>query len=169
MAKLDWPSDLMLLRLPDVVNTQHLNCRTARAATLDVQVKPSQGTVRCVVLVGLCKCTLEVQPGNEKRAPGCLGYIWDEILSSYVGSIYVINHSKDPYWTTRSTESEAGFFSWLNWPPCLHETSFTIFLQQEFLIIQKESHHFFWLVKKGRKLESELFWCRTRRWLNWNI
>lgn len=40
----------MLLRLPDVVNTQHLNCRTARAATLDVQVKPGhQRTVFCVL------------------------------------------------------------------------------------------------------------------------
>ena len=27
------------------------------------------------------------QMSNEKRAPGCLGYIWDEILASYVGII----------------------------------------------------------------------------------
>ena len=32
---------------------------------------------------------------NEKRAPGCLGYIGDEILPSYIGII--INHYKDPY------------------------------------------------------------------------
>ncbi len=32
---------------------------------------------------------------NEQRAPGCLGYIGDEILPSYVGII--INHYKDPY------------------------------------------------------------------------
>ena len=31
---------------------------------------------------------------NEKKA-GCLGYIGDEILPSYVGII--INHDKDPY------------------------------------------------------------------------
>ena len=32
---------------------------------------------------------------NEKRAPGCLGYIGDEKLPSYIGII--INHNKDPY------------------------------------------------------------------------
>ena len=32
---------------------------------------------------------------NEKRAPGCLGYIGGEILSSYIGII--ISHYKDPY------------------------------------------------------------------------
>ncbi len=32
---------------------------------------------------------------NEKRAPGLLGYIGDEILPSYIGII--INHYKDPY------------------------------------------------------------------------
>ena len=31
---------------------------------------------------------------NEKRAPGWLGYIGDEILPSYIGII--INHCKDP-------------------------------------------------------------------------
>ena len=33
--------------------------------------------------------------GNEKRNPGCLGYIGDEILPSYVGII--INRYKDTY------------------------------------------------------------------------
>ena len=32
---------------------------------------------------------------NEKRAPGWLCYIGDEILPSYIGII--INHYKDPY------------------------------------------------------------------------
>ena len=35
------------------------------------------------------------QMRNEKRAPACLGFIWNEILPSYVGLI--INHYKDPY------------------------------------------------------------------------
>ena len=30
-----------------------------------------------------------------KQSPGCLGYVGDEILPSYVGII--INHYKDPY------------------------------------------------------------------------
>ncbi len=32
---------------------------------------------------------------NEKRAPGCLGYLRDEILPSYIGVI--INQYEDPY------------------------------------------------------------------------
>ena len=32
---------------------------------------------------------------DEKRAPGCLRYIGDEKLPSYVGII--LNHEKDPY------------------------------------------------------------------------
>ena len=32
---------------------------------------------------------------NEKGPFGCLGYIWDEILPSYV--VIIINHYKDPY------------------------------------------------------------------------
>ena len=32
---------------------------------------------------------------NEKRAPGCLGYLRDDELPSYIGII--INHYKDPY------------------------------------------------------------------------
>ena len=35
-----------------------------------------------------------IQLSNEKN-PGCLGYIGDEILPSYIGII--INHYKDPY------------------------------------------------------------------------
>ena len=35
------------------------------------------------------------QLSNEKRAPGCLVYIGDEILPSYIGII--ISHYKDPY------------------------------------------------------------------------
>ena len=34
------------------------------------------------------------QLSNEKRAPGWLGYIGDEILPMYMGII--INHYKDP-------------------------------------------------------------------------
>ena len=36
------------------------------------------------------------QVSNEKN-PACLGYIGDEILPSYIGIIYFINHCKDPY------------------------------------------------------------------------
>ena len=32
---------------------------------------------------------------NEKRAPGCLGYIGDEKLPNYIG--IMINQYKDPY------------------------------------------------------------------------
>ncbi len=35
------------------------------------------------------------QMSHEKRAPGWLGYIGDDILPSYIGII--INHYKDPY------------------------------------------------------------------------
>ena len=35
------------------------------------------------------------QLSNEKRAPGCLVYIGDEKLPSYMGII--MNHYKDPY------------------------------------------------------------------------
>ena len=41
-----------------------------------------------------------VQMSHEKRAPGWLGFIGDEILSSYMGH-YFINYYKDPYSTTR--------------------------------------------------------------------
>ena len=37
----------------------------------------------------------EFHMSHEKRAPGWLGYIGDEILPSYIGTI--INHYKDPY------------------------------------------------------------------------
>ena len=46
---------------------------------------------------------------HEKRNPGCLGFIGDEILPSYVG--IMINHYKDPYKATNIMESKAGFFS----------------------------------------------------------
>ena len=36
-----------------------------------------------------------VYMSNEKRAPGCLGYLRDEILPSYIGVI--INQYEDPY------------------------------------------------------------------------
>ena len=36
-----------------------------------------------------------LQVSHEKRAPGWLGFLGDEILNSYIGII--INHSKDPY------------------------------------------------------------------------
>ena len=39
------------------------------------------------------------QLSNEKRAPGCWGYIGDDILPSYVR--LTIKHYKDPYETTR--------------------------------------------------------------------
>ena len=38
---------------------------------------------------------VEAQVSNEKRAPGCLGYIGDETLSGYMGIL--ISHYKDPY------------------------------------------------------------------------
>ena len=38
---------------------------------------------------------VEIRLSNEKRAPGCLVYIGDEQLPSYIG--IVINHDKDPY------------------------------------------------------------------------
>ena len=51
---------------------------------------------------------------NEKRAPGCLGYIRDEILPSYIGII--MNLCKDPYETTRiQWKVRPGFCSWLRW------------------------------------------------------
>ena len=37
---------------------------------------------------------LKLYMGNEKRAPGWLGYIGDEILPRYIGII--LNHYKDP-------------------------------------------------------------------------
>ena len=46
---------------------------------------------------------------NEKRAPGALPYIRDEILHSYVRGI-LINPCKDPYQTTSIIESKMGFF-----------------------------------------------------------
>ena len=46
---------------------------------------------------------------NEKRAPGCLGYVRDEILPSCIGII--INHSKDPYLFTNQ------YGSW--WAPLI--------------------------------------------------
>ena len=39
--------------------------------------------------------TGDLQMSNEKRAPGCLGYIGDDILPSYIGII--ISHYKDSY------------------------------------------------------------------------
>ena len=42
------------------------------------------------------KQTTHTQIGFEQwKNPGCLGYIGDEILPSYIG--IVINHYKDPY------------------------------------------------------------------------
>ena len=39
----------------------------------------------------------EVKVSNEKKGPnGCFGNVGDEILPSYVGINYVINHYKDP-------------------------------------------------------------------------
>ena len=45
---------------------------------------------------------------NEKRAPGYLLYIGDEILPSYIGII--IHHYKDPYKPTSIMESRSFFF-----------------------------------------------------------
>ena len=45
---------------------------------------------------------------NEKRPPGCLVYIGDEILPSYIGIL--INHCKDPYEPTSLMESRRIFF-----------------------------------------------------------
>ena len=39
-------------------------------------------------------CPFQNNLSNEKRAPGCLGYIGNEILPSYIGLI--ISHYKDP-------------------------------------------------------------------------
>ena len=50
---------------------------------------PLIGTIKKVVY------TTKGQLSNEKRAPGCLVYIGDEKLPSYVGII--INHYKYPY------------------------------------------------------------------------
>ncbi len=44
------------------------------------------------------------------RVPGCLDYIGDEQLPSYMGII--MNHDKDPYKPTSIMESKS-FFSWL--------------------------------------------------------
>ena len=45
---------------------------------------------------------------NEKRAPGCLGCIGDELLPSYMGVL--ISQYKDPYQPTSIMESSKGFF-----------------------------------------------------------
>ena len=37
---------------------------------------------------------MEIYLSNEKRAPGCSGYIGDEILPSYV--VIIINHNNKP-------------------------------------------------------------------------
>ena len=37
-----------------------------------------------------------IQLSNEKRAPGCLGYIRDEINTIQFYERYFINHYKDP-------------------------------------------------------------------------
>ena len=51
---------------------------------------------------------LHKQVSNEKRAPGWLDYIGDEILPSYIGII--ISHYKDPYEPTSIMESKRFFF-----------------------------------------------------------
>ena len=54
-----------------------------------------------------------IRLGNEKK-PGCLGYMGDEILPSFIG--IMINHYKLSLLTNQdSIESMAGFFSWLIW------------------------------------------------------
>ena len=45
---------------------------------------------------------------NEKRAPGCLGYIGDFVLHSYMG--IKIRHYKDPYKPISIMESRTRFF-----------------------------------------------------------
>ena len=45
---------------------------------------------------------------NEQRVPGCLDYIGDEHLPSYMGII--MNHDKDPYKPTSIMESKGVFF-----------------------------------------------------------
>ena len=45
---------------------------------------------------------------NEKRAPGCLGCIGDEILPNHMGIL--ISQYKDPYQPTSIMESSKGFF-----------------------------------------------------------
>ena len=45
---------------------------------------------------------------NEKRAPGCLGCIGDEILPNYMGIL--ISQYKDPDIPTSIMESNKGFF-----------------------------------------------------------
>ena len=45
---------------------------------------------------------------HEKRGPGWLGYIADDILPSYIG--IKINHYKDPYEATSIMESRKVFF-----------------------------------------------------------
>ena len=53
---------------------------------------------------------------SNAKKPGCLGYIGDEKLPSYIGII--ISHYKDPGFLLTnqdSMESRFGFFSWLMW------------------------------------------------------
>ena len=45
----------------------------------------------------------------NKRAPGSLGYIGDEILASHIG-IIIISHYKDPYEPTSIMERNKDFF-----------------------------------------------------------
>ncbi len=40
---------------------------------------------------------LGMQLSNEKKAPGCFGYIGDEILPTFVGNIININHYEDSH------------------------------------------------------------------------
>ena len=47
------------------------------------------------------------------RAPGCLGYIGDEILSSYMGII--INHYIQGSLLKNSVMESKRIFSWLIW------------------------------------------------------
>ena len=58
---------------------------------------------------------------NEKRAPGCLGYIGDELLPSYVGfhkPLYMFGsalNNQDFRWKV----SGRFFWPWLNWSICI--------------------------------------------------
>ena len=84
-----------------MVRTQALRVRPARGNRL-----ASGGSGHLVCFSGQWQCHLS----NEKRAPGCLGYIGDEQLPSYLGIIsktiirIPIKNKQD------SMESKAFFF-----------------------------------------------------------
>ena len=87
---------------------------------------------------------------NEKRAPGCLGYIGDGKLPSYMG--ITINHYKDPVIKPPGFNGKyPRFFAWLIWKDSSPWHTFILSDKTPWLVIAADGKTFAPLVRYANK------------------